>query len=214
MINNISDIKYVFYINLQSRPDRKKHVEKQLQNIGINSDVYRRFNAVQLANGAIGCSLSHLHCLQIAKRENLSHIMIVEDDIHFKDANIFKTQFNRLLHTQHNWDAVLLAGNNVGPYQILSDCAVHVSQCQTTTGYLVKSDYFDTLIENYRAGIKLLMENPQLHSSFAIDKYWFKLQMKDLWLLVYPLVVTQLDNYSDILKRFISYDPLMLRLDK
>ena len=43
MISNISDIKHSFYINLESRPDRKKHVEEQLKIIGIQAE---RFNAL------------------------------------------------------------------------------------------------------------------------------------------------------------------------
>ena len=34
-MNNISDIKHAFYINLASRPDRKQHVEEQLNILGI-----------------------------------------------------------------------------------------------------------------------------------------------------------------------------------
>ena len=50
MISNISDIKHSFYINLESRPDRKKHVEEQLKIIGIQSN---RFNDIKLSNGAL-----------------------------------------------------------------------------------------------------------------------------------------------------------------
>ena len=37
MIKNINDIKNVIYINLESRPDRKEHVEKQLSTIGLQN---------------------------------------------------------------------------------------------------------------------------------------------------------------------------------
>jgi len=65
-MNSISDIKHAFYINLETRPDRKQHVEEQLQNIGISAE---RFNAIRLQNGAIGCSMSHLKCIEIAKEK-------------------------------------------------------------------------------------------------------------------------------------------------
>ena len=45
-MNNISDIKHAFYINLASRPDRKQHVEEQLKIMGIPA---QRFNAIKLA---------------------------------------------------------------------------------------------------------------------------------------------------------------------
>jgi hypothetical protein len=56
-MNSIQDIKHVLYINLESRPDRKIHVEEQLRNVGINNG--ERFNAIKLNNGALGISMSH-----------------------------------------------------------------------------------------------------------------------------------------------------------
>jgi hypothetical protein len=56
-MKNILDIKNAFYINLESRPDRKEYVEKQLKCVGITAT---RFNAIKLENGAAGCSMSHL----------------------------------------------------------------------------------------------------------------------------------------------------------
>ena len=59
-MESINDIKNVFYINLESRPDRKHHVEQQMKILNITAE---RFNAVKLTNGAMGCSMSHLKCL-------------------------------------------------------------------------------------------------------------------------------------------------------
>jgi hypothetical protein len=78
----------------------------------------------------------------------------------------------------------------------------------------VNGHYFDTLIENYREGIKLLLANPDKHVLYAIDKYWFHLQKKDNWYLIIPLSVTQREDYSDIEKRATNYTPAMLDLDK
>ena len=89
-----------------------------------------------------------------------------------------------------------------------------MSSCQTTTGYLVNGHYFDTLIENFRTGIKKLMENPESHVLYAIDKYWFNLQKIHNWFLIIPLTVTQREDYSDIEKRATNYTHVMTDLDK
>jgi len=212
-LHSINDITHALYINLQSRPDRKQHVEKQLQSIGINA---QRFNAIKMnnGNGALGCSMSHLKCLQIAKKLNWDHVLIVEDDIQFLNPELFKTQFNTFLETHTNFDVVLVAGNNIPPYQNIDSTCVKVSTCQTTTGYLVLNHYFDTLIENYKTGIQKLMKEPEKHVLYAIDKYWFSLQKKDIWLLIIPLTVTQREDYSDIEKRPTNYIRVMTDLDK
>ena len=211
-INTIFDIQHAFYINLASRPDRKQHVEEQLKLIGINAE---RFNAIKLPNGALGCSMSHLKCIETAKKNNWSHLLIVEDDIKFLDPNLFKRQISSFF-TKHmnNWDVVIIGGNNLPPYEKIDDACVKVSSCQTTTGYLVNGRYFDILIDNFRTGINMLIKNPELHVQYAIDKYWFHLQKRDNWYLIIPLTVTQREDYSDIEKRPTNSTNVMTDLDK
>ena len=210
-MDSILDITNVFYINLESRPDRKSHVEEQLKIIGLN---YTRFNAIKLPNGALGCSMSHLKCLELAKQQNLDHILIVEDDITFLNPSLFVNQMNKFLSNHKTWDVVLAAGNNMPPYKVIDDSCVQITRCQTTTGYMVKSHYFDTLIDNIREGIKHLIREPEKHVLYAIDKYWFRLQDKDIWYLITPLTVTQREDYSDIEKRPTNYTNVMTDLDK
>ena len=211
-MNSISDIKHVFYINLVTRPDRKKHVENQLKSIGIvNAE---RFNAIQTTNGAIGCSMSHLKIIENAKANNLEHVVIVEDDILFTDPNLFVRQFNKFLSNHKDFDVALIAGNNLPPYKRIDDSCVQVTHCQTTTGYIVQQHYYDALINNYKQGILQLMKNPSSHFYFAIDKYWFHIQEIHKWYLITPLTVTQKEDYSDIEKRTTNYTSLMLDLDK
>jgi len=207
----MENIEHAFYINLESRPDRNEHCKRQLKNIGINAT---RFNAIKLANGAIGCSMSHLKCLQIAKENKWDHVLIIEDDIEFTNPEYFKSQFDQFLTNQKDWDVVLLAGNNMPPYEIINDYCIKVKRCQTTTSYMVKGHYFDKLIENIKEGLHFLMKDPTKHKMYAIDKYWFQLQEKDNWFLIIPLTITQRQDYSDIENKITNYTNLMLDLDK
>jgi GR25 family glycosyltransferase involved in LPS biosynthesis len=211
-MNSISDIKHGFYINLASRTDRKAQVEEQLRNVGLTCA--QRFNAVKLEDGRIGCSMSHLKCLSIAKENKWSHVLICEDDIEFLNPGLFVNQLNTFLSRHNNWDVVLLAGNNLPPYVRDGDECVKVAQCQTTTGYLVNGHYFNTLIENIKNSIVKLMKEPDKHYNYAIDKYWFSLQQRDNWYLLTPLTVVQREGYSDIEKRVTNFVKAMTDLDK
>ena len=211
-MNNISDIQHVFYINLESRPDRKKYVEQQLKNIGIQK--VERFNAIRLTNGALGCSMSHLKCIEIAKQKCLDHIMIVEDDITFLKPELFIKQMNKFLSVHKVWDVLLIGGNNVPPYQKIDDTCIKVQSCQTTTGYIVRSHYYDILIDNFRTGINKLLKEPENRYMYAIDKYWFNLQKQHLWYLIIPLTVTQREDFSDIEKKITNYTQSMIDIDK
>ena len=210
-IKNIGDIKNIFYINLDTRPDRKQHFENQMKMLGLNAT---RFNAIKNNCGAIGCSLSHLTLLKYAKENNLDHILIMEDDIMFLNPQVFIYNLNNVLTNHPDFDVLLIAGNNMGIYDRLDKFCIKITKCQTTTGYLVKSHYYDKLIKNYEEGINNLIKNIKLMDYFAIDQYWNKLQLEDKWYLVTPLTVTQKPDYSDIEKRQINYNYVMLDLEK
>lgn len=210
-MNCFADIKNVYYINLETRPDRKENVEDELKSIGWNPT---RFNAIKLSNGALGCSTSHLKCLELAKSEGLDHILICEDDITFLNKELFKTQLNNFLSTNILWNVILIAGNNMGSILPLSNSGVKVSNCNAATGYLVKSEYFDKLIQNFQEGINKLTAESHKHALYAIDQYWSKLQQKDNWILITPLTVTQKEGHSDIEKTHTNYNHLMLNIYK
>jgi GR25 family glycosyltransferase involved in LPS biosynthesis len=213
--STISDIKHCLYINLENRKDRKEHIEQELKSVGINAI---RFNAIKLQNGRIGCSMSHLKCLQIAKKNNWPYVMICEDDLLFLDKEKAVHHMNEFfkIHSHHKdlCNVVLLAGNNVPPYKKIDNTCIQVSHCQTTTGYIVKNAYYDTLMQNIKTGIDKLMKNPNNHLMYAIDKYWIQLQKRDIWYLLAPIIAIQREDYSDIEQKKTNYEYIMKDLDK
>ena len=201
----------VVYINLDHRVDRRIHVETQLKSIGIvNAE---RFSAIKHDNGALGCSMSHLKCVENAKKKNDKYLMVCEDDIEFTDPVLFTTQLNSFLNSNVEWDVILMAGNNMLPYVPENNYCIKVLNCQTTTGYIVKNAYYDKLIKNYKDGIERLIETNN-HFNYNIDKYWFRLQRKDNWFLIIPLSVIQKGDYSDIEKKVTNFKDYMLNYNK
>jgi len=201
---------HTYYINLDKREDRNNHVLNELKKIGINNP--ERFKAVELLNGALGCSLSHLKCIELAKKNNYEAVFICEDDITFLDPELFLKQLTTVLECIR-WDVILVAGNNVLPYIPVSDCCIKVLNCQTTTGYIVRKSYYKTLIENYKEGVQYLISDPQ-NNNYKIDKHWFQLQRKDDWYLIIPLSVVQKEDYSDIEKKVTNFTEYMLNYNK
>ena len=211
-------IQQTLFINLDARKDRLEHVTNQLKSIGLDpdGDKVSRFSAIKLQNGRVGCSMSHLKCLQMAKEKRWENVFICEDDITFTKPEVFTEQTNKFFNSDKtkNWDVCIVAGNNVPPYEQIDDFCIKVSHCQTTTGYIVNEHYYDTLIQNYREGIQKLISNPERHVQFAIDKHWINLQRRDNWYLIIPATVIQLEDYSDIEGRVVNYNWHMLDIDK
>ena len=211
-IKSIDDITNILYINLEKRTDRKEHIEGQLKQLGLN--VFERFNAVQIKNRRAGCTVSHIKCLEIAKARKYSHLLMCEDDTTFLNVPLFKKQLNTFLKNGHQWDVVLFAGNNIPPYERIDASCISITRCQTTTCYMVNGHYFDTLIDNMVEGLAKLMREPDNHVNYAVDKYWFSLQLRDNWFLITPLSVVQREDYSDIEERRTNYMNMMVDLDK
>lgn len=212
-LKNFDDIRNAFYINLEHRTDRKEHVTNQLTTLGLPT--FERFNAIKMEDGAIGCSMSHLKILQEAVKNNWDHILIVEDDITFLDPELFKANFNTFLSRRKNdWDVILLAGNNVPPYDPIDEVCIKVKRCQTTTGYLVNGHYIKRLCENVKMGLTHLLHKSESRPLYAIDKFWFVLQGVDKWFLLVPPTVVQQEGYSDIEKRNTNFEKAMMDIDK
>ena len=142
--------------------------------------------------------------------------MILEDDILFLLPDELVENANSFFSNKKNkWDVLLLAGNNLPPFTTNCDgLSIQVSHCQTTTGYIVKRHYYDTLISNIKEGITKLMREPEHHYYFAIDKYWLQLQKQDRWMLLVPITVVQKPDYSDIEKKYTDYQRIMSSVDK
>uniref|UniRef100_A0A6C0F9W6 Glycosyl transferase family 25 domain-containing protein n=1 Tax=viral metagenome TaxID=1070528 RepID=A0A6C0F9W6_9ZZZZ len=201
-----------FYINLEHRTDRLEHVQNELKKIGINGE---RFNAIKTKSGAVGCTLSHIKCLELAKERNYEEVFICEDDITFTNPKLFLENLQKFCDNDDiMWDVLIIGGNNVPPYKQYYDYCARVFNCQTTTGYIVKQDFYDIIIKNFKEGLFNLMKNPENKREYAIDIYWKKLQMENFWYMITPPTVTQYTNYSDIEGRETHYDNLLLDMNK
>ena len=65
-----------FVVNLERRTDRAESIKKEMEYIGWD---YEYFPAVD-TNSHVGCTLSHLQIIKIAKERNYDKVLIVEDD--------------------------------------------------------------------------------------------------------------------------------------
>ena len=205
-------LEHTLFINLNHRTDRLEHINAEFEKMGIKAE---RVEGVQPKSPAIGCTMSHIKCLELAKMRGYEQVFICEDDITFTNPDLFKEQIEKFAENDIiNWDVLIISGNVAPPCQKLYEYAARVFYCQTTTGYVVKKEYYDTMLANFKEGLLHLIKNPTNKFDYAIDKYWQKLQMQDYWYIITPLSVIQYDNYSDIENKDTKYSEIMLDLDK
>lgn len=214
-IKNFDDIKNVLYINLETRVDRKNHIEQELKKINLNGsrldavkidkENHSKFKHSRLKQGAIGCTLSHIKCLEIALEHNYNHIMILEDDAEFIYPELLRDKINNFLETCREWDFVFISGNNYGLYEQINENYIKVKNCLTTGCYIVNGHYIKTLLNNMKES---------LVKEYPVDAYFCSLQCIHNWYLLTPVLCTQRDDYSDIEECNVSYSKQILRIDK
>lgn len=190
-------IEKVVYINLENRQDRKKTIEKELLKY-FPAEKIQRFNAIKHDRGEIGCTKSHIAVLEMAIQQNWKNILVVEDDAIWSNFDKGYPVYETLIKNPYDviTFGIASAKYNNSTYKLLSG--------QTTTAYLVKNDYYKTLLQNFEEGLGhfLTIANGD---RYAIDQYWKILQEKDNWFCVLPSLLVQASGYSDIQKRNVNY---------
>ena len=195
-----------YYINLTDRTDRNVNAIKELSKLGITPN---RMNAIKTKMGNVGCSLSHLRCIQEALAKGYPYVAIFEDDIIIDKPNLLIQKVNKLIN--EDFDVLMLSGNNFRPFEEYNDY-IKVSKCFTTGAYIIKSHYYDTFIDNINNGLKLLLQTGD--RNYSIDSFNHELQRQDKWWLITPICCYQMPDYSDIEKEYVNYKNLMLNYDK
>jgi glycosyl transferase, family 25 len=75
-----------FVINLETRPDRRAEMERQLASVGCEAEFVKAVRAPDKGTfpsiGARGCFLSHLETLRRGETRD-GHVLIIEDDLYF-----------------------------------------------------------------------------------------------------------------------------------
>lgn len=188
-------IDHIFYINLDSRTDRREKFENQMKEYGFECE---RFSAIcEPHNGALGCTKSHLAVLRLAKERNYRRVLIFEDDFMFTvSSEIVHEQLSRLLEIPVQFDVCFLSYNVMlsedTPYSFIR----RATNTQTASGYIIEQHYYDVLINNFEGSID---------SNKPLDIEWKHLQCSDRWYYFTTRMGIQRSGYSDIQKSMEDY---------
>jgi glycosyl transferase family 25 len=190
----MAQIDGIFYINLDHRTDRREELEAELAKVGITH--YERFPAIRRNPGIIGCGLSHLAVLKLARSRGYRNVLIFEDDFEFLvDRETFWKYMEDLFLEVKSYDVIMLAYaiDKSEPFSLL---AKKVLEGQTASGYIVHSRFYDTLIELYEDAVPKLISTGE-HWIYANDQVWKKLQPASEWYATTTRIGKQRASISD-----------------
>ena len=197
----------ILYINLDHRLDRNSHILSEINKICNDKTKIHRISAIKRDNGALGCGLSHIKALEFIKTHpNWNTILILEDDFTFKSNNLNEINHKIVkLLENNNMDMGLLSHNNLLCSDTDEKLIKKVFYSITTSSYIIKSEYVDTLLNNMRESMSDMEKNGKKHDN-CLDIYWTKLQPISNWYAIYPAIGYQYDNYSDIENKHCAYN--------
>jgi GR25 family glycosyltransferase involved in LPS biosynthesis len=189
-----------FYINLEKRPERNLDTIVELKKLGIKKP--NRFNAISHNIPLVGCAMSHIACIEKAKELGWDYVIIFEDDLKIEGKQKIIEKFKKYI--KYDFDVLYLGcWNYVAPIRVERDLA-KVVKASCLHAYIIKSHYYDTLINNLKEGIELKLKDPN-NGKYNNDEWIGELQQKDRWYCITPVHITQKDGYSDNFNEVRNY---------
>ncbi len=207
-------VEKVFVLNLPHRTDRLESFEDAAEKLDLEYTVFESFDGKKYLHsdftydgikigppyhnenyfkGQVGCLLSHLSLIKYCKRKNYSKVAILEDDVSFVDD--FNNKIDNLFSKINNdWQMLYLSGSS--PEFIENfDGYSSISQILTTHSYIIKSEIYDVLINNFYE--KLF--------THEVDVCYSHIHKKVKTYVSMPFLTYQEAGYSDIGQCFNDY---------
>lgn len=190
-----------YCMNMDFRPDRWIKVQEEFTKIGIkpiriSGEIYTG-TGDKTFNGQIGCGLTHLKILKLAKEQN-QNVLIFEDDAIF--INDYSIVIPEALDELQEWDMLYLGGNICSPIYQVSTHLGKLTHAQSTHAYGVNKNFLDKLI-NYI--------EPKITTTIIDVMYANEIVPTNNCYIMIPMVAIQKDDYSDIEGRKVNYSSWM-----
>jgi glycosyl transferase family 25 len=185
----------IIYINLKKRTDRRQQIEQDLNAYGLS---YERFDAIETPGfGALGCGLSHLSVLKLAKEKQYKNVLILEDDFTFLvPKETVEDQLRQFFDLHLDYDVCMLSYNLIRSQATQYTVINKILEVQTASGYIVNCKYYDKLINLYEWAMPILQETKQ-EPVYSCDQIWKMYQPDDNWYAFNLRIGQQRPGYSD-----------------
>lgn len=193
----------IYCINLDKRTDRWKLAEPHLKDLGLDVERVPGYDGSALGlefppeikEGAVGCSLSHLFTIKLAKQNKFENFLLLEDDVVFDDE-VNEKFFSVLDQVPDDWDMLYLGGQHFHGMD-MPQINENVYKCVYTLAAQsvgIKNTVYDYFIDKLM-NISKINDLHYAESHREINAY-----------VIIPHLSWQRNTFSDIEKVHINYD--------
>jgi glycosyl transferase family 25 len=203
MSNNIEKI---IYINLDKRQDRREEIEKELKEYNLY-EKSERFVAINVeGQGILGCTMSHLEVIKLAKERRYNEVLILEDDYYFiVPKEEFEDELKKFFESKVEYDVCMISYNIIKSEPTDYSFINKIIDAQTASGYIIHNGFYDTLIKVLEDAIEPLRKTNE-HWLYANDQIWKNVQPQSKWYSLTTRCGKQRDGYSDNSNKYQTYD--------
>ena len=216
-MENNTKLDKIFIINLKHRTDRKKHILQEMKDQNITN--YEFFDAIKPTSeevdkwnpnfcsylgmepqrfskyriGCLGCLKSHLGVIKLSLSRGYKKILILEDDTKF--IRPF-SKFHEFSKSLKEYDMLYFCGSHLKPYEKIPNLKNVVKVIKTTSAgsYCIGEKAMRFIVSNINGYSK------------EIDTFYNEvIQPKFNCYCLVPHITKQLDGYSDIQAKNVSY---------
>ena len=203
----MNNIDAILYINLAHREDRNTHIQHEISKICTEQSKIHRIDAIQMENGALGCSLSHIKTIEyMLEHDNWNTCLILEDDFTFRtdDSDDLDRKLSSFFDNFKDFDMCLLSSCCLVYSTSYENDIKKVISSQTTSSYILRRAFAPTLLENMKESSNDMRINGKCYHNH-LDMHWKILQPNNSWFVFEPALGYQCPSYSDIEQNFVSY---------
>jgi GR25 family glycosyltransferase involved in LPS biosynthesis len=207
----------VFYINLESRTDRRAEIEEELKT-QFKYGCAERFVGITAAacglqgklSGAYGCVMSHINLFRKMILNNWDTMMVLEDDAKLITSREEMDKYIEAFLDDEQSD-ILCIGNSCGNNKDYNEVFNRCFNTQTTSCYVLKKKFVKTLLDCYftdpSEAMTLKEDCGNIKERVGIlDTAWFPLQQSHFFMMPKVRQVIQRESYSDIVNEVVFYN--------
>jgi GR25 family glycosyltransferase involved in LPS biosynthesis len=187
-----------FCINLHCRKDRYDHVMGEFEKLGCVNQV-EMLSAIEHRYGMVGCSLSHLECVKIAKARGMKSVLIFEDDIVV--TPLFDLVYQRTLEQlkTKDWSVFHFGAMLMNIAQLEEPNLMRIGYNWAAHAVAIHERAYDFIIEKYDPSYSETDNTKPWGGHYPFDGFINK-ELFDVGYKIYtayPCLLTQLPNHSD-----------------
>lgn len=148
-----------------------------------------------ISNGDIGCVLSHLKLVKMARQSGIPNYLVLEDDVEF--APDFNDRFSEAIgELPADWDMLYLGGSHMEEPVPVTQHIARISNTFTTHAIGIRHTVYDDLIAVWEK------QNEKVDISLS------SLHRRYNCYVIRPHIAFQAPGYSDILNKEVDYQHL------